>query len=136
MLQVNRNEFEQIKANFAKLRSELSREKLAAFEENVKFFSDNAAYAPSGDIVTRQEWQALAKEVVSARRASLMNNGETQNYRQFKADAKAGISRQPDNKSGVYAEIMARLLKDPELRELASGLAGMTKEQLKGDLPS
>jgi hypothetical protein len=137
MVQVNRTQFKQIKTHFKKLRSELNKEKLAEFETNLTFFAEYAPYATAGDLVTRQEFNELAKEVSQARRASLIRNGETSEYSRYKANsALGGIDRHPDCKSHTHAEIMSQLRTDSKLRELANGLGGLTKEQLKGELPA
>jgi hypothetical protein len=137
MLTVNRSQFEQIKTKFAKLRSELNKDKLAEFKSSVEFFLEYAPYAPAGDVVNRQEWAALAKEVSSAHRASLINNSVTSEYSRYKANAAlGGVDGHPDCQSHVHAELRAKLCgSDPTLRDLAKGLAGMTRDQLRQELP-
>jgi hypothetical protein len=137
MLTVNRIQFEAIKTQFAKLRSELNKGKLTEFQENVKFFTEHAPYAPSGEVVTRQEWNELAKEVSKAHRLAVNaeTSGTTSEYTRYKEQAARGIDGHPDCKSHVHAEINSQLRTNPELRELASGLAGMSKSELKKELP-
>jgi hypothetical protein len=134
---INRTQFGQIKARFATLRSELNGTKLSEFSDNLKFFVECAPYNAAGDIVTRAELSELAKEVSNARRACLINNNETSEYSRYKANAAiGGVDRHPDCKSNTHAEIMAQLRTNPELRELARGLGGLTKADLKKPLPS
>jgi hypothetical protein len=138
MVTVNKSQFESIKAHFAKLRVELNKGKLAEFEANVKFFTEYAPYVPSGEVVTRQEWSELAKEASKAYRLAVNaeTSGTTSEYTRYKEQAARGIDGHPDCKSHVHAEINSQLRTNPELRELANGLGGLTKQQLKGELPS
>jgi hypothetical protein len=135
---VTRTEFQAIKANLAKISQDRNRsEKLATLLENVTELAKLSPYVPQGDFVMRQEMNGLVKEVYSAHRASLIRNGETEEYSRYKANAALGKKDgHPFCQSHVYAEINSRLRSSPELRELASGLGGLTKQQLKGELPS
>ena len=135
---VTRTEFQAIKANLAKISQERNRsEKLAALLDNVTELTKLSPYAPQGEFVQRYEMEQLKKEVRSAHTASLIRNGETEEYSTYKANAARGcVDAHPFCRSHVYAEINSQIRTNPDLRELASGLAGMTQEQLKGELPS
>jgi hypothetical protein len=135
---VTQSQFEQIKANFAKLKNELNKEKLAEFHANAEFFKGYAPWSPSERAVSRHQWQTLLNEVKSALNTAELHavTGETANYTAFKANAEKGVLAQPDNKTTTHAELMERARKDPAwYSEMRASMGGMTKEQLKREIP-
>ena len=138
MQPVTKAQFEQIKAKFKALKSELNTEKLAEFAENVDFFKQYAPWVPTGDVVMRQEWNELADDVKRAHRASLISNSETQNYRRFKTNCEDGIKAHPDaaTNNQKHADLMQFARENPaKFRELANSLGGLTSEQKRQELP-
>ncbi len=133
-------ELKAVRKNLSKIQQEPSNrtEKLSDLLQNVSELARLTPYLQTQtDLATKGEMSQLEKEVRSAHRASLIRTGETSEYSRYKANAAlGGIDGHPDARHNMYSEIKAQLRKSPELRLLASGLAGLTKEQLKGDLPA
>jgi hypothetical protein len=134
---LTQSELKVAKANLAKIQNEPKRtEKLSALLENVTELARLTPYVQQHrEMASKQDMMDLEKEVRSAHTASLIRNGETDEYSRYRANADRGIDRHPDAKHNTHAEIMAQLRSSPELRELARGLGGLTKEQLRQELP-
>jgi len=135
---VTKSQFEQILDNFKKLKTELNLEKLQEFEANVEFFKGYAPWHNSDKAVSRHDWQALHNDAKNAVRTAKLHKltGQTANYTAFKANAEQGVLAQPDNKTSTHAELMARARKDPAwYSEMRASMGGMTKKQLRQEIP-
>lgn len=132
-------ELKAVRANLAKIQQGQHRtDKLAELLNNVSELTRLTPYIqPQSDLATKGEMMELEKEVKSAHTASLIRSGTTSEYARYMENAERGlVDAHPDAKHNTHAEITAQLRSSPELRELARGLGGLTKADLKKDLPS
>lgn len=129
-------QFEAVRAKFAVLRRELDNKALTDFLKHAEDFAANAPYTPTGDQVMRQDWDALVGDVKSAVRASTIQNGETSEYRRFRAACDRGEFGHPEApaKNESHAELTKAFNADPAMYHKQKGLlGGLTKADKQKD---